>query len=180
MTLAGARKGKDTMHDNPSVRLLVAISNFERNLTEQANCRHRGFTLVELMIVVAVIAIILTMALPTYYDYVIRSKIGEGLSVANAAVTATASACQEDLTLVGLTNNAAGYSFEETEYVSDIIISGACSEPVVTIYTRNTGAPDPQPEITITGQFLAGQGRVSWECASSNTPNQLLPSSCRS
>jgi len=168
------------MQDNSSVRLLVAVSNFNRNLTEQANCRQRGFTLVELMIVVAVIAIILTMALPTYYDYTIRSKIGEGLSVANAAVTATASACQEDLTLVGLTNNAAGYSFEESQYVSDIVISGACTAPVVTIHTRNTGAPDPQPEITITGQFLAGQGRVSWQCASSNTPNQFLPRSCRS
>lgn len=139
-----------------------------------------GFTLVELMIVVAVIAILLSLALPSYHDYTIRAKIGEGLSVANAAKTATGAVCQEDLTMVGLNNSAAGYSFAATEYVSNITITGACSAPVITIFTQNTGAPDPQPEITLTGTFIAGHGRVSWICASGNTPNQLLPSTCRS
>ena len=132
------------------------------------------------MIVIAIIAIILTMALPTYYDYSIRSKIGEGLSVANAAKTAVGSACQEDLTLTSLDNAAAGYSFDGSPYVEQITVTGACTEPVITIYTRNTGAPDPQPEITLTGEFPDGEGRVTWECASSNAPNQYLPSRCRS
>lgn len=132
------------------------------------------------MIVIAVIAILLSLALPSYFDYTIRAKIAEGLSVANAAKTATGAACQEDLTLTGLTNNAAGYAFTATEYVANITISGSCSAPVITIYTQNTGAPAPAPELTLTGSFVAGNGRVAWTCASSNTPNQLLPSACRS
>ncbi len=140
-----------------------------------------GFTLIELMIVVAVIAIILTMAIPAYYDYQIRVKIGEGLSVAAAAKAAAGSVCQEDLTLVGLDNVAAGYTFDgATPFVLDIVISGQCSQPIVTIYTQNTGAPGPAPEITLTGEFLDGYGRISWECTSPNTANQFLPSRCRS
>ena len=57
-----------------------------------------GVTLIELMIVVAIVAIILTLALPTYSNYIIRTKIAEALSVSKAAKTAVASVCQDDLT----------------------------------------------------------------------------------
>lgn len=144
----------------------------------------RGFTLIELMIVIAVIAIILTLALPTYGDYVIRSKIGEGLAVAKAAKTATSAACQEDRTLTALTNSKVGYYFDESldqhAYVESIEVQGACINPVIRITTKNTGAPDPQPVVTMTGNFPAGQGQVTWRCSSPNAANSLLPSTCRS
>lgn len=163
------------------IALQLQNSTLQANISSRKPRRNQpGFTLVELMIVIAIIAIILTMALPTYYDYTIRSKIGEGLSVANAAKTAVGAACQENLLLSGLTNDAAGYSFQETLYVEQIAITGECTAPAITIYTRNTGAPDPQPQITLTGEFPDGEGRVTWECASSNAPNQYLPSRCRS
>ncbi|MDX1556324.1 MAG: pilin, partial [Xanthomonadales bacterium] len=92
----------------------------------------------------------------------------------------TGSACQEDLTLVGLDNAAAGYNFDGAEYVQDIVISGQCSAPVITITTQNTGAPNPPPVLTLVGDFIDGQGRISWVCSSSNTPNVYLPSRCRS
>src|SRR5690606_4550558 len=69
-----------------------------------------GFTLIELMIVVAIIAIILTLALPVYTNYSIRAKIGEALSVAAAAKTTVAATCMENPILTGLNNDAVGYA----------------------------------------------------------------------
>jgi type IV pilus assembly protein PilA len=161
-------------------------SNFSGQpaISSLRHSRSKGFTLIELMIVITVIAIILTLALPTYSDYSIRAKISEGLSVAAAAKTATSASCQEDRTLTGLTNNKVGYSFNDLDhehiYVESIEVTGECIDPLITIVTKNTGAPDPAPIITVTGDFPVGAGRVSWSCSSPNTPHSLLPSPCRS
>jgi len=143
--------------------------------------KNRGFTLIELMIVIAIIAIILTLALPVYSGYLIRAKIGEGLSVANAAVTAVSSTCVEDLTIAALTNNRAGYNFipdpGEHSYVESVAVSGPCTDPVITVTTKNTGT-SPDPVLVLTGTLTAGSADVLWVCSSSS-PNNLLPASCR-
>jgi len=141
---------------------------------------NQGFTLIELMIVVAIIAIILTLALPVYTNYSIRAKIGEAISVATAAKTTVAATCLEDPTLTSLDNDAVGYSFVESTWVESITVTEDCSEPVITMVTRNTGAPAPAPELTLTGNFIGSSGRVTWTCASANTPDYLLPLTCRS
>ncbi len=56
----------------------------------------RGFTLIELMIVIAIIAILVSLALPTYLDMTVRSKVSEGLSHAAAAKVAVSETCQSD------------------------------------------------------------------------------------
>ena len=136
-----------------------------------------GFTLIELMIVVAIIAIILTLALPVYSDYMIRTKIGEALSVGKAAKTAIASACTDEPTITGITPANTGYVFDQpTAYVQSISLSGPCTQPVISIQTRQTGAT-PDPVITITG-FL-GDGRITFTCATSGL-DQHVPVDCRS
>ena len=137
----------------------------------------KGFTLIELMIVLAIIAIILTLGLPVYINYTIRAKIGEGLGVAAAAKTAVGATCLEDPTLVNLDNNAAGYNYEPSTWVSDISVSGNCTTPVITILTQNTGASQ-DPEITLTGNIEEDPSVFTWLCAS-NAENYLLPSECR-
>ncbi len=144
----------------------------------QVHTAFRGFTLIELMIVLAVIAIILTLAIPTYSDYSIRAKIAESLSIAAAAKTAVASTCQEDLTLTDLDNELAGYNFQESEYVLNIEVSGVCSAPIITMTTQATGA-QPDPVLTLTGDFPSGSSRVTWICMSSG-PNVHVPKTCRS
>jgi len=139
-----------------------------------------GFTLIELMIIIAIIAIILTLALPVYTDYSIRAKIGEALSVAAAAKTAVTATCMEDPTLTGLDNDAAGYSFGTSTWVESITVSEDCSEPLITMVTRNTGAPAPAPEITLTGTFDGVSGRLIWVCALPIAPDHLVPATCRS
>ena len=120
-----------------------------------------GFTLIELMIVIAVIAIILTLALPVYLNYTIRAKVGEGLAVAANAKTATADTCQSEPNLVGLTSSRAGYGFGGSDYVESIEISGSCAEPVITITTKNTGTT-PSPVLLLIGDSTVGSGRIAW------------------
>ncbi len=137
-----------------------------------------GFTLIELMIVIAIIAIILTLALPVYTNYTIRAKIGEALAVSAAAKTALAATCHEDQTLTGLNTTKAGYNFTTSTWVESITMSGDCVTPVITILTRDTGA-SVDPIITLTGSFVDGSGSVTWTCTS-NAPNYHLPDTCRS
>jgi len=159
------------------------------NLTNRPLTRHStgsitaGFTLIELMIVIAIIAIILALALPVYSNYTIRAKIAEGLSLGNSAKTAISSTCIESPALGSIDNSIAGYGFLEglndEDYVEDIQASGPCTAPIITITTKNTGQI-PAPVLLMTGELLAGSGKIEWRCSSNNTPNWLLPNSCRS
>ena len=135
------------------------------------------------MIVVAIVAILLSIALPVYSNYAIRTKISEGLSVAMAAKTTVAATCIEDPTIASLNNTAAGYAFtagsDDNDYVADIQASGACSTPLITITTRMTGQT-PDPILLLRGQLQSGDGKFKWRCSSDNTPDFLLPANCRS
>jgi type IV pilus assembly protein PilA len=82
----------------------------------------KGFTLIELMIVVAIIGILAAIAIPAYQDYTIRSKITEGLNLAGAAKTTVAEGFESNA-LQGVTASADGWSFTATKYVSCILIT---------------------------------------------------------
>ena len=150
-------------HINPSGRLLS---------------RTEGFTLIELMIVVAVIAIIMTLAIPTYSNYSIRSKMSAALSQIEDAKTAANSICQKDGTITQLSNDLAGYDFKPSKYVKNIDLGGGCEVPTITMKTAGTGAK-PNPVLTFTGSFADNIGQITWTCVGSGL-NIHLPDSCRS
>jgi type IV pilus assembly protein PilA len=138
---------------------------------------HKGFTLIELMIVVAIIGILAAIAIPAYQDYTVRSKVTEGLNLASADKVAIAEGFQSN-DIAGLTSaatalNAAG-AFTPTKYVTGITVDAATG----TISIRYDTVHIPQLVganlITLTpyigGALLvaAAQGNIDWGCASAS------------
>src|SRR5208283_5297020 len=81
----------------------------------------KGFTLIELMIVVAIIGILAAIAIPAYQDYTIRAKVTEGLNLADAAKTSIAEGFQSN-GITGVATAANQWTFTKTKYVSNITI----------------------------------------------------------
>lgn len=140
--------------------------------------KSQGFTLIELMIVIAIIAILLALALPAYQDYSIRAKVGEGLSVAAAAKLAIAETCQTNPG-TSPSNANAGYTSATSQYVTSVTIGGnSCAEPSVTVVTQNTGAAT-QPTLVLTGNRDATSGIISWTCDNTAGEDRHVPATCR-
>ena len=139
----------------------------------------KGFTLIELMIVIAIIAILLALALPAYQDYTVRSKIGEALSVAASAKLAAAETCQSDPANALGSNADAGYSFAASKYVSNIQISGGCSNgsTITVVATTTPEVGVGSNTVTLTGTINGSN--VDWVCTSGHQP-QHVPTTCRS
>ena len=133
----------------------------------------KGFTLIELMIVVAIIGILAAVALPAYQDYTTRAKVSEVIVMASPAKLAVSETSSSMGGLASVTAANSGYTFPgTTKYVSGVAITDTTG--VVTVTSTVPGAAGTVV-LTPTDK---GSGQLQWACSSGIT-KKFLPAECR-
>ena len=147
--------------------------------------KQQGFTLIELMIVVAIIGILAAIAIPAYQDYTIRAQVSEGLSLSSGAKAAVAEFFQDsgswptNNTLAGLEATPANIN---GKYVSSVTVTGTATLGTITVAFQgpdaNSALSAAQLQLVADG---SGGGSIVWDCSAANA-NMLpkwLPAACR-
>ena len=134
----------------------------------------QGFTLIELMIVVAIVGILAAIAIPAYSDYIIRSKVSEAVASLGACKTSVS----EFIGTKGaalLTSANAGCTDIATQYAGAPVVTAATGAISVTI--AGTGSTMDTKAVVMT-PTIAGNAVTAWTCTTSG-PVKYVPANCR-
>ncbi len=132
----------------------------------------KGFTLIELMIVVAIIGILAAVAIPAYQDYTVKAKVNEGVNLSQPARTALGIACSEAALLAGYDNTSmdlAAPTGYKGNYVRSVEAEGTSdSAATVTIhYTKIGSAVAIDQTVVYAGE--CGSGAMTWSVDSASS-----------
>jgi type IV pilus assembly protein PilA len=139
----------------------------------------QGFTLIELMIVVAIIGILAAIAIPAYQDYTIRAKVTEALNVAAAGKTALSEHYLAQGTMPADPTTAGIDTTATTQYVASLDYTQTSTNVgFIEITLAGTIGGDANGDtIRLTG--TGSSSSVKWSCTDGNLDNKYRPSSCR-
>ena len=137
--------------------------------------KQKGFTLIELMIVVAIIGILAAIAIPAYQDYLVRAKVSEGLNLAAAAKTAVAE-YYSSKGVMPTTNTQGGLPTAASINGNNVgsVTVGTAGTVLITYST--------DPNISGSTVILSPTttaGGVKWNCTQGTVKGKYRPSSCR-
>ena len=140
--------------------------------------KQQGFTLIELMIVVAIIGILAAIAIPAYQDYTIRAQASEGLSLASGAKAAIAEAYQDTGGMAGR-QHVSGPWRSPTRSSASTPLSVQVAPQTVTV----TYGGDANPLLPASGVLILNAtdngGAIEWGCDTSTILAKYRPSACR-
>ncbi|AZZ90894.1 prepilin-type N-terminal cleavage/methylation domain-containing protein [Hahella sp. KA22] len=141
----------------------------------------KGFTLIELMIVVAIIGILAAVAIPAYQDYTARAQISEGLSLSGGLKTTITEIWTQEGSLATADSGSSGIAAESDisgKYVEKVNVT----DGLVTITMKSTGVAQAIQGKTYNISPVTGVGSIKWACkagaAATKIDVKYLPKSC--
>ena len=141
----------------------------------------KGFTLIELMIVVAIIGILAAVALPAYQDYTVRAKVSEVILAASSGKTAVSEFAQVNGTMP-LTASSPVVT-QASKYVASVGYTGTDGVTgKITVITTAADSKINAKQLDLTGTLASATGQVSWVCSTGATAGidaKYLPASCK-
>lgn len=137
----------------------------------------QGFTLIELMIVIAIIGILAAIAIPAYQDYVVRSQVSEALSLADGSKTAIAEFYSNTGRLPG--DNASAGLATAGSITGNYVKSVTNNSGKIAVLLGNKVNKAVDGKTLNLSAITSAAGSTQWTCNSADIANKYLPTTCR-